>query len=82
MNARNKTADFKHNMIIGFFAELLLPYHWAYKKGKVDGMQQTNYFKGYGDGLQDGCNDTSDRLRKFFDDKDFRKTGKKKEGLE
>jgi len=78
MNARNKTVDFKHNKFLEFIAMFLLPYDWAYKKGKVDGMKKANYFKGYADGQQDGCNDTAEQYRKFFNNRDFRETGEKK----
>lgn len=72
-----RTKDFKYNKIIGFIAELLLPYHWAYRKGLIKGRNQSNYYKGYVDGQQDGMEYIVESHTKFFDKQDFRKTGKK-----
>jgi hypothetical protein len=48
----------------------LLPYHWAYKKGLVDGMRKSNYFKGYADGQKS--------IHKFYNENTTIKIVKKK----
>jgi hypothetical protein len=67
---------FKHNKTLEEIALWLLPYHWAYKKGVTDGYKKTNYYKGYADGQKDGMEYVIESHRKFFDKKDYRKTGK------
>jgi len=54
----------------------LSPYHWAYKKGFVDGMKESSYFGGYADGQSDAFKFATDSYRKFFDNPELRQNGK------
>lgn len=43
-------SEFKHNRFLEFIGIFLLPYHWAYKKGIVEGKRRSGYFKAYTEG--------------------------------
>ena len=67
---------FKHNKILSSITMFLLPYDWAYKKGFVDGMEKSNYIKGYSDGTKDATEVTVNSFKKFFNKPELRNNGK------
>jgi hypothetical protein len=60
---------FKSNKFLDTIGMFLLPYHWAYKHGFVDGMNKTDYFKGYADGQMQTHEFYAEHIKKYFKNK-------------
>ena len=58
-----------HNVfgkLLRFIGDFWIKYDQAYQIGVVDGMDRTNYYKGYSQGMEDGMKLANDSHYKFI----------------